>query len=68
MLAKLSVDHRHLAMLNHEALDALHGLARVVSDDDVGGNLLAMIVNLAIQSHLQVDFALREGETLADQG
>lgn len=55
-------------MLNHEALDALHGLARVVGDDNVGGNFLAMIVNLAIQSHLQVDFALREGEALADQG
>lgn len=67
MFAELRVDHRDLAVLDHEALDALHRLAGVVGDDDVGRDLLAVIVNLAVESHFQVDLALREGETLADQ-
>lgn len=67
VLAELGVDHGDLAVLDHEALDALDRLARVVRDHDVGGDLLAVVVDFPIQRHLQVDLALGEGEALADQ-
>ena len=67
MLAELSVDHCHLAMLHNEAFNALDRLAGVVSDDNVRTDLLAMIINLAIEGDFKVDFSLRESKTLADQ-
>lgn len=47
--------------------DAFHGLARIVGHYDVGRDFLAMVVDLAIQSALQVDLALGESEALADK-
>lgn len=68
VFAELSVDHRHLAMLHNKAFDALNSLARVVGHDDVGRDFFTVIVNFTIQRDFQVDFTLREGETLADKG
>lgn len=68
VLAELSVDHCHLAVLHNKAFDAFHSLARVVSHDNVSGNLFTVIVNFTVQRNFQVDFSLRESEALADKG
>lgn len=68
VFAELSVDHSHLTMLHNEAFNAFHSLARVVGHDNVGRDLFTVIVNFTIQCNFQVDFTLREGETLADKG
>lgn len=68
VFAELSIDHSDFTMLYNEALNALNSLAGVVSYNDISRNLFAMIINLTIQSNFQVDFALRECETLANQG
>lgn len=49
-------------------LDVLDGLPGVVGDGDVARDLLAVVVDLAVQSDLQVELALGEGEALADEG
>lgn len=66
--AKLRIDHGDLAVLDDVALDAAHRLPRVVGHDDVGGELLPVVVGLAVEGHLQVDLAIAEGEALAYQG
>lgn len=47
--------------------DVLDVLPGVVGDDHVGSELLAVIIDLLVQSDLQVELALREGEALADE-
>lgn len=66
--AELRVDHGDLAVLDDVTLYATHRLPRVVRHNDVGGNLLPVVVRLAVQGHLQVDLAIAEGEALAHQG
>lgn len=51
MTAKLRVDHRNLNMLYNHAADITHRLPGVVRNYDIGSELLAMVVNLAVKSH-----------------
>lgn len=49
-------------------LDVLNGLPAVVGNDDVGGDLLPMVVDFAVKSDFQVDLSIPEGEALAYEG
>ena len=49
-------------------LDVPDGLAGVIVHRHVGADLLAVVVDLLVQRHLQVDLALREGEPFGHQG
>lgn len=54
-----------MLMLGRTCLNVLDRLASVVTDDNVGCQLFAMVVDLAVQGNFEVEFALRESETLA---
>lgn len=54
-------------MLYHHAADIPHRFSRVVGDNYVSGNLLAMVVDFTIEGHFEVDLAVAEGESLAHQ-
>lgn len=46
--AELRVDHSDLHVLDDHAADVAHRLPGVVRDNHVGGNLLAVVVDLAV--------------------
>lgn len=48
-------------------LDVTNSLPRIVADTYVSSHLLSMVVDLPVQSNLQVELALRESEALADE-
>lgn len=66
--AELRVDHGNLNMLYNHAADVANGFPGVVGNDDVGGNLLSMIVDFLVEGHFQTDLAVAESEALADKG
>lgn len=68
MAAELRVDHGDLDVLHHHAADVADRLPGVVGDDHVGCELLAVVVDLPVEGHLQVDLAVAEGESLAHEG
>jgi hypothetical protein len=68
VLGELRVDHRHFAVLHHVDFHVSDGFAGVVADGDAGTDLLAVVVDLAVEGHLEVDLAGGEGEAFGDDG
>lgn len=68
-VAELTVlEEHHVDALLHHGLDLLDHLVRVIAHTDVDGDLLAMVVELLVQGNLQLEFAGRQEEVLADNG
>lgn len=67
MTAELRVNHGYLNMLDNHTADVAHRFTRVIRHNDVGSNLLSMIVDFLVQSYLQVNLSIAEGKSFADQ-
>lgn len=51
-------------MLHHVHLHVFDGLARAIVYDDLSSDPLAVVVDLLVERHLQVDLTAGEGEAL----
>ncbi|KAE8749622.1 hypothetical protein FOCC_FOCC003609 [Frankliniella occidentalis] len=62
------LEEHHVDPLLYHGLDLLHHLVAVVADADVDGDLLAVVVQLLVQGHLQLQLAGAHHEVLAHDG
>lgn len=67
MAAELTVDHSNFNMLHHHTADVAYRFPRVVRDNNVRCNFLAVIVDLFIQGNFKADLAIAERESLANK-
>lgn len=67
MTAELRVDHSNLDVLHNHRADVTNRLPGIVRYDDVGSNLLSVIVNFSIQSDFKVDLSVAESESFAHE-
>lgn len=67
MTAELRVDHSNLDVLYDHRTDVTNRLPGIVRYDDVGSNLLSVIVNFSIQSDFKVDLSVAESESFAHE-
>lgn len=65
MTAELRVDHGNLDMLHNHRTDVADRFSGVVGHNDIGSDLLAVVVNLPVQSDFEVDLSIAESESLA---
>lgn len=65
---ELVVGHGDLDVLDDGALDVLDGLLATVVDVDGSVDLLAMVVELLVESHLHVELSGGQSEALGHEG
>jgi len=68
VLGEVRVGHGDLNVLDNGGLDALDSLAAAVVDVQVGGHLIAVVVDILLKGDFEVKFARAESEALGDKG
>lgn len=65
MAGKLRVDHRNFDMLHNHGADVSNRFPRVVGYNNVGSELLSMVVDFLVQCYFKTYLAIAESKTFA---